>query len=85
MPVAIARERNRILRELAAQKKLTFMKSFLGRSLPAITLHVFDGEYTHALTDNYLKVRLRGQHDSNLWVTAWIEEVSAGAMTGAVR
>ena len=31
VPVHIARERNRILRELAAEKKLAFMRSFIGQ------------------------------------------------------
>ncbi len=31
VPVHIARERNRVLRELAAQKKRAFMQSFVGR------------------------------------------------------
>src|ERR1700747_664383 len=32
VPVHLARERNRILREIAAEKKLAFMRSFIGRS-----------------------------------------------------
>src|SRR5579864_4626849 len=38
VPVHVARERNRILRELAAAKKLAFMRSFVGAALQAITL-----------------------------------------------
>jgi threonylcarbamoyladenosine tRNA methylthiotransferase MtaB len=38
VPVHVARERNRVLRELAAEKKQGFMRSFVGRSLEAITL-----------------------------------------------
>jgi threonylcarbamoyladenosine tRNA methylthiotransferase MtaB len=38
VPVHLARERNRILRELAAQKKLAFMRSFVGQQIEAITL-----------------------------------------------
>ena len=33
VPVQVARERNKILRDLAAQKKLAFMQSFIGNSL----------------------------------------------------
>ncbi len=40
VPVHVARERNRILRELAAEKKLAFMRSFVGKTLEAITLNV---------------------------------------------
>jgi threonylcarbamoyladenosine tRNA methylthiotransferase MtaB len=38
VPVHVARERNRILRELAAEKKREFMRSFIGHELEAITL-----------------------------------------------
>ena len=46
VPVHVARERNRVLRELAASKKQDFMRSFVGRELEAITLTRFDGD-TH--------------------------------------
>src|SRR5579863_4212566 len=66
VPVHVARERNRVLRELAAEKKLAFMRGFIGKGLNAITLNVVGsneaGEFTEALTDNYLKLRLRGRH-----------------------
>ena len=81
VPVQIARERSRILRDLAAEKKLAFMRSFVGKTVDAITLNVFDGNSTEALTDNYLKLRLRGQHAANQWVKARVEEVEAGALT----
>lgn len=38
VPVRVARERNGILRELAAEKKSRFMKSFVGKTVEAITL-----------------------------------------------
>jgi tRNA A37 methylthiotransferase MiaB len=87
VPVQVARERNRILRELAAEKKLAFMRSFVGRNVEAITLHVggsdADGEFTEALTDNYLKLRLRGKHDANRWQTVVAQKVQAGSLVGA--
>jgi threonylcarbamoyladenosine tRNA methylthiotransferase MtaB len=82
VPVQIARERNRILRDLAAAKKQAFMHSFLGKTVQAITLNVFDGKSTEALTDNYLKLRLEGQHEANQWVKARIKQVEAGALLG---
>ena len=86
VPVHLARERNRILRELAAEKKLAFMRSFIGKSVDAITLNVTgnngDGEFTEALTDNYLKLRLRGRHESNRWQPAQIDSVADGALVG---
>jgi threonylcarbamoyladenosine tRNA methylthiotransferase MtaB len=65
VPVHVARERNRILRELAAKKNLEFRRRFVGKSLDVITLHNSDAESTEALSDNYLKVRIAGQHGPN--------------------
>jgi threonylcarbamoyladenosine tRNA methylthiotransferase MtaB len=39
LPVQIARERNRVLRELAAIKRQAFVQSFVGKTVEAITLH----------------------------------------------
>jgi threonylcarbamoyladenosine tRNA methylthiotransferase MtaB len=39
VPVHVARERNKILRDLAAEKKLAFMRGFIGQTLEAITLN----------------------------------------------
>jgi threonylcarbamoyladenosine tRNA methylthiotransferase MtaB len=85
VPVQVTRERNRILRELAATKKLAFQKSFIGKSMQAITLSVFDGGYTEALTDNYLKLRVTGRHEANRWVPAGIEEVRGGVLFGNIQ
>jgi threonylcarbamoyladenosine tRNA methylthiotransferase MtaB len=84
VPMQIARERNRILRDLAAEKKLAFTRSFVGKTVEAITLDVFDGESTEALTDNYLKLQLTGQHEANQWVKARVEKVEAGSLLGTV-
>ena len=124
VPLHIARERNRILRDLAAQKKLAFMQSFIGKPLEAITLNAVhsgpavaataaitlntppspchserseepmdvaeqqgvspgrDSVFTEALTDNYLKLRLKGRHAPNRWLTAQVEAVQCEALTG---
>jgi threonylcarbamoyladenosine tRNA methylthiotransferase MtaB len=86
VPVPIARERNRILRDLASEKKLAFMRSFRGMTLQAITLNVTgsdaDGTFTEALTDNYLKLRLHGRHQPNRWTTALINNVVDGTLVG---
>jgi threonylcarbamoyladenosine tRNA methylthiotransferase MtaB len=82
--VQVARERNRVLRELAAEKKLAFMRSFVGETLEAITLNVIgndsEGEFTEALTDNYLKLRLRGRHASNRWMRTSVVDVTSGSL-----
>jgi threonylcarbamoyladenosine tRNA methylthiotransferase MtaB len=80
VPVHVARERNRVLRELVAVKKLAFMRSFLGKKLEAITLNVSNGEYTEALTDNYLKLKLTGRHEANRWVPTMVQSVEDGAL-----
>ena len=89
IPVHLARERNRILREMASEKKLAFMRSFVGRSLEAITLNVvgYDdaGEFTEALTDNYLKLWLRERHEPNRWILANIKDVIDGVLVGEVH
>ena len=88
VPVQVARERNRILRDLAAKKKMAFMQSFVGNTLQAITLNVIgsgpEGEFTEALTDNYQKLYLRGRHAANRWITAHVEELQDGALVGTV-
>jgi len=84
VPVHIARERNRVLRELAAQKKRAFMQSFVGRELEAITLTHFDGEFTEALTDNYLKLRVRGEHKSNTLLRSRIDAVENDTLLGSL-
>jgi len=83
VPVQIARERNRVLRDLASQKKLEFMRGFVGKTIEAITLDGFDGHFTEALTDNYLKLRLRGRHEPNRWLKAKVGRVENGALLGA--
>jgi tRNA A37 methylthiotransferase MiaB len=54
VPVAVARERNRVLRELASRKKAAFMRSLVGTAVEAITLQSGGADFTEALTDNYL-------------------------------
>jgi tRNA A37 methylthiotransferase MiaB len=72
-----------VLRQLAAKKKREFMQSFIGRELDAITLTHYDGEYTEALTDNYLKLHVRGQQTSNQWMRVLVEAVQKDDMMGS--
>jgi threonylcarbamoyladenosine tRNA methylthiotransferase MtaB len=82
--VHIARERNHSLREIAAEKKLVFMRSFIGKPVEAITLNVVgsdqDGEFTEALTDNYLKMRLYARHAPNRWLLTTVTDVTNGTL-----
>lgn len=85
VPVPVARERNRVLRELAAAKGEAFRQSFVGQEVEAITLGGFDGGATEALTDNYLKVRLAGEHGANQWLRVKVDGVSESALTGSAE
>jgi hypothetical protein len=62
------------------------MRSFIDQPLDAITLNVVgtneDGEFTEALTDNYLKLRLHGRHEPNQWLRARVENVVDGVLLG---
>jgi threonylcarbamoyladenosine tRNA methylthiotransferase MtaB len=75
VPVHAARERNRILRDLAAEKNRAFRQSFVGRSLEVITLQAGGDGWTEALSDNFLKVRLAGRHKANERTKAEIEGI----------
>jgi threonylcarbamoyladenosine tRNA methylthiotransferase MtaB len=74
VPVQVARERNRVLRDLAAEKNLAFRKSFIGRTLDVITLHNAGEGWTEALSDNYLKIRVAGRHAANQMLTVDVME-----------
>jgi threonylcarbamoyladenosine tRNA methylthiotransferase MtaB len=75
VPVQVARERNRVLRNLAAGKNRVFRRKFVGKTLEVITLQTGNDEWTEALSDNFLKVRLAGRHEANQILTAEIAEV----------
>jgi threonylcarbamoyladenosine tRNA methylthiotransferase MtaB len=80
--VEVARERNRVLREMAAAKQAQFRRSLVGTEIQAITLHTGSAGFTDALTDNYLKLRIRGMFEANRWVHAMVEGCSDGALVG---
>ena len=84
IPVSIARDRNRVLRELAQEKKLAFQHSFVGKTLSTITLTHFDGQHTETLTDNYQKLFVSGRHQANQISMAIVESVSPEGMFGTL-
>ena len=81
VPMPVRKERNRILRELAAAKNLRFRESMVGRTLSAVTLHE-DGA---ALTSNYLRVELSSPREPNRMVDVEIAGVSAGGLREIAR
>ncbi|HWR51036.1 MAG TPA: tRNA (N(6)-L-threonylcarbamoyladenosine(37)-C(2))-methylthiotransferase MtaB [Bryobacteraceae bacterium] len=74
VPMPLRKERNRVLRELAAQKGMEFRRSFVGRTLSVVTLE----QERVALSGNYLKVELATAREPNR-----IEDVRIGAATEA--
>ena len=82
VPVALTRERNRALRDIASHKKAAFMRSLAGTAVEAITLQSGNSEFTEALTTNYLKMRLAGRLEGNRWIDARIEGVTGEMLTG---
>jgi threonylcarbamoyladenosine tRNA methylthiotransferase MtaB len=82
IPVALARERNGVLRELASAKKLAFMRSLVGTEVEAITLQTGGADFTEALTENYLKVKIAGQLEANRWMQLRVEGVAGEIITG---
>lgn len=73
VPVHVARERNKVLRDLAAEKNLAFRRGFIGKTLRVITLNTGDSNSTEALSDNYLKVSVEGCHPPNESLVVKIE------------
>jgi threonylcarbamoyladenosine tRNA methylthiotransferase MtaB len=76
VPMAVRRERNRVLRELASAKNRAFRQSMVGCTLSAVTLH----ECGHALTDNYLKVQLAAPREANRIVELQIGSTTADGL-----
>jgi len=72
VPMAVRKERNRTLRELAARKNLAFRHSMTGRRLSVVTLN----EPRMALSGNYLKVELTDGAEPNELI-----EVEIGGVT----
>jgi threonylcarbamoyladenosine tRNA methylthiotransferase MtaB len=70
LPMPVRKERNRILRELAAEKNLAFRRSMVGRTVSVVTLE------QGALSDNFLKVELATPRAANQLV-----DVRVGAVT----
>ncbi|MGH9499459.1 MAG: tRNA (N(6)-L-threonylcarbamoyladenosine(37)-C(2))-methylthiotransferase MtaB [Terriglobales bacterium] len=82
VPANEARRRNQVLREVAAEKKQAFLQSFVGKTIASITLNVFDGSHTECLTDNYLRLKLRGQHKANCWLQVRAMKSETDALMG---
>jgi threonylcarbamoyladenosine tRNA methylthiotransferase MtaB len=76
VPTSVRKERNRILREVAAAKNLQFRKRMIGSTLSAVTLD----SAPFALTDNYLKVELASRREPNRIVDVVIGSIGDGSL-----
>jgi threonylcarbamoyladenosine tRNA methylthiotransferase MtaB len=82
VPATVARERNRVLREIASNKKAAFMRSLVGTVVEAITLQSGGAEFTEALTDNYLKMKISSRCEPNRWMQVKVEGVNGEMLLG---
>ena len=82
IPVAVARERNAVMREIASAKKAAFLHSLVGKEVEAITLQCGGADFTEALTDNYLKARFAGNIEPNRWIRLCVDAVEGEFLRG---
>ena len=82
VPGDVARERNRILRELASEKNRRFRESLVGKEIEAITLQPAENGHTVALSSNYLKIHIAGDHAANQLLQVRIDGLSHEGLTG---
>jgi threonylcarbamoyladenosine tRNA methylthiotransferase MtaB len=80
--VSVARARNRVLREIASAKKAAFMRLLVGTTVEAITLQSSGAEFTEALTENYLKIRISGCYEANRWMDVDVEGFEGETLLG---
>jgi len=80
VPMPVRKERNRVLRELAAAKNRAFRERMIGSRLSAVTLH----EPGAALSENYLKVEMARHREPNQILELEIGGLSDGSLLEAV-
>ncbi len=76
VPMPVRKERNRVLRELAAAKNLEFRRQMVGRTLSVVTLE----QQGVALSGNYLKVELATPREPNRIIDVAIGSVTAAGL-----
>ena len=82
VPAQAVTERMARLRALIAAKNRSFRQSFVGRELPAVTLHAESGEVTPALADNFLEVRLEAHAPPNQNLRVLVTGLTETGLTG---
>jgi threonylcarbamoyladenosine tRNA methylthiotransferase MtaB len=79
VPIPVRKQRNRILRDLAAEKNMEFRRAMIGHTLSAVTLD----PSAIALTDNYLKVELAFPRRPNELIDVVIGEATGAGLREA--
>ena len=64
------------------RKKAAFMQSLVGTVVEAITLQTSGADFTEALTDNYLKMKISGCHAPNHWMDVKVEAANGETLVG---
>jgi threonylcarbamoyladenosine tRNA methylthiotransferase MtaB len=82
-PQAVA-ERMGLLRGLIATRNRVFRERFVGRSLPAVTLHAAPDAVPRALTDNFLEVHLNQRVPSNQSVRVRVTGLTDGGLNATL-
>ena len=98
VPASVIKNRARELRALGQRKSDAFRKEQVGRQLRVLTLHSAESrhesasaetlphqesDYTPALSNNYLRVRLRGHRAANQWMNVRVQSVEKSDLIGA--
>ena len=81
IPMPVRKERNRVLRELAAAKNLEFRTRMVGQTLSAVTLH----DPGVALTGNYLKIEMAVPREPNRIVPLTIGSTTSAGLRESVQ
>jgi len=84
VPPQVIKQRSKQLRALAAQKGAAFRAAHVGRTLRVLTLHRQGENWTGALSDNYLNVRIPGRWPANTFLDARITADAGSHLTGDV-
>jgi threonylcarbamoyladenosine tRNA methylthiotransferase MtaB len=81
VPMPVRKERNRVLRELAAEKNVAFRRQMVGRTISAVTLHESDA----ALSENFLRITVTGGHEPNRMVDISVHGLTESGLLGAIQ
>jgi threonylcarbamoyladenosine tRNA methylthiotransferase MtaB len=76
IPMPVRKDRNRVLRDLAAAKNRAFRERMIGRTLSAVVL----AETGIALTENYLKVELASPREPGAMIDVRIAGVTPAGL-----